>query len=264
MRMKSVKINKDLLFPYVIYNQPFKYDDSITLHPVVMKDILTFQTLSQSIIIRKNSTFHEKQIIKMSYLEFLIYCFGNDNIEEKYKISGLSQYYILAMYLLKLCCPDAEITINEQNGYYIINNEIITPQIFDDLRRIIIIQNDIDFDIDEFLNYDTEQRLLKAQKDLNKDEIRATIEDYIDSLVVAMNTTKEYIKSMTIRKFWRYIKRYQLHERYTITKTGECSGMVSFKDPIKHWMVSLEEEDKYKDLKANENSLKGKIANANS
>ena len=40
--------------------------------------------------------------------------------------------------------------------------------------------------------------------------------------------------------------------------------MVSFKDPIKHWMVSLEEEDKYKDLKANENSLKGKIANANS
>ena len=79
-----------------------------------------------------------------------------------------------------------------------------------------------------------------------------------------MNTTKEYIKSMTIRKFWRYIKRYQLHERYTITKTGECRGMISFKEPIKHWMVSLEEEDKYKDLKANENSLKGKIANANS
>jgi len=263
--MKSVKINKDLLFPYVIYNQPFKYDDSITLHPVVMKDILTFQTLSQSIIIRKNSTFHEKQIIKMSYLEFLIYCFGNDNIEEKYKISGLSQYYILAMYLLKLCCPDAEITINEQNGYYIINNEIITPQIFDDLRRIIIIQNDIDFDIDDFLNYDTEQRLLKAQKDNNKSLKSANMEDYIDSLVIAMNTTEKQIMDMTIRKFWRYIKRYQLFEIYHIMKTGECSGMVSFKEPIEYWMLGFDDnDDKYSSLKSDEQSMTNKINNANS
>ena len=78
-----------------------------------------------------------------------------------------------------------------------------------------------------------------------------------------MSTTEEYIKNMTIRKFWRYIKRYQLHEGYTIAKTGECSGMVTFKEPIKHWMISLEEDDKFKDLKTDENSLKGKIANAN-
>ena len=140
-----------------------------------------------------------------------------------------------------------------------VNDEVITSQIFDDLRRIIIIQNDIDFDIDEFLNYDTEQRLLKAKKDLNKNDDKASIEDYIDSLVIAMNTTEERIMSMTIRKFWRYIKRYQLHESYTIAKTGECSGMVSFKEPIKHWMVSLEEDDKYKDLKTDENELRSKI-----
>ena len=140
-----------------------------------------------------------------------------------------------------------------------INDEVITSQIFDDLRRIIIIQNDIDFDIDEFLNYDTEQRLLKAKKDLNKNDDKASIEDYIDSLVIAMNTTEERIMSMTIRKFWRYIKRYQLHESYTIAKTGECSGMVSFKEPIKHWMVSLEEDDKYKELKTDENELRSKI-----
>ncbi len=47
---------------------------------------------------------------------------------------------------------------------------------------------------------------LKRKKDLNKDEVKATIEDYIDSLIIAMSTTEEYIKNMTIRKFWRYIK----------------------------------------------------------
>ena len=184
-----------------------------------------------------------------------------EELEKEYDIAGLSQYLILTMQLLQLCCQNQEVRLTQEG--LSINNEIITPEVFDDLRRIIIIQNDIDFDIDEFLNYDTEQRLLKAQKDLNKDEVKATIEDYIDSLIIAMSTTEEYIKNMTIRKFWRYIKRYQLHEGYTIAKTGECSGMVTFKEPIKHWMISLEEDDKFKDLKTDENSLKGKIANAN-
>ena len=66
--------------------------------------------------------------------------------------------------------------------------------------------------------------------------------------------------NMSIRKFWRYIKRYQLYENYTISKTGECSGMVKFKEPIKYWMVSLEKnEDKYKNFKANETELRSKI-----
>lgn len=255
----SVEIKKETLFPLLIYNKPVKYTENIILYPVTMNDIVTFQALSQSITVRKNSTFHEKQIIKMTYLDFLLYCLGNEELEKQYKIIGLSQYFFYAIQLLQLCCRDAEIKLNQQTGQIIINGEVITPQIFDDLRRIIIIQNDIDFDIDEFLNYDTEQRLLKAQKDLDKDKDKANIEDYIDSLVIAMHTTEDRIMEMTIRKFWRYIKRYNLHENYTIMRTGECSGMVSFKEPIKHWMVSLEEDDKYKHLKADENELRSKI-----
>ena len=145
------------------------------------------------------------------------------------------------------------------------NNELITPQIFDDLRRIIIIQNDIDFDIDEFLNYDTEQRLLKAQRDNAKNANRkdVNIEDYIDSLAIAMKINEQQIKNMTIRKFWRYIKRYQLCESYRIMKTGECSGMVSFKEPIEYWMTGLNEEDKYSSLKSDEQYMKNKINDAN-
>ncbi len=256
-----MKINKDTLLPYLIYNKPFQYSENITLYPVTMNDILLFQTFTPSITVRKNSIFHSKKIIKMSYLEFLYYSFRNDELENEYRIDGLSQYFLLAVQLLQICCKEQDVKIS--NNGITINDQIVTPQIFDDLRRIIIIQNDIDFDIDEFLNYDTEQRLLKAQKDLSKSDNKTNIEDYVDSLIIAMNTTEKHVMNMTIRKFWRYIKRYQLHERYTITKTGECSGMVSFKEPIKHWMISLDEDDKYKDLKTDENSLRGKIANAN-
>lgn len=254
-----MKINKDILLPYLIFNDPFQYNEQITLYPVKMTDILLFQTLSKSITVRKNSIFHDKKIIKMTYFDFLKYSFENKELESQYQIQGLSQYFFYSIQLLYLCCQNSDIKINQETGDLFINKCIITPEIFDDIRKIIIIQNDIDFDIDEFLNYDTEQRLLKADSDQNKDKDKADIEDYIDSLVIAMNTTEEIIKNMTIRKFWRYIKRDQLHEEYIVAKTGECSGMVSYKTPIKNWRTSLAEDDKYKNLKTDENELKSKI-----
>lgn len=251
-----MKISKEYLLPFLIYNKPITYNN-ITLYPVTMNDVIMFQTFSNSITVRKNSIFRNKHIIKMSYLDFLFYSFGNTDLENEYKISDLSKYLYFALQLLQLCCKDQEVKIFQTNIF--INNEIVTPEIFDDIRRIIIIQNEIDFNIDEFINYDTEQKLLNAQHSVNKEENKANIEDYIDSLIIAMNISEERVMHMTIRKFWRYIKRYQLHEGYTIAKTGECSGMVSFKEPIKHWMVSLEVDDKYKNIKMDENELKSKV-----
>ena len=260
MEMKFVKINKQMLLPFMMYNSPIRYSENIVLHPILMKDIIIFQSLESSITLRKNSTFREKKIIKMTYLDFLLFSAGNMELEIQYNILGLSNYYYHAIKLLQLCCKDSDIRIEKDTGKLTINGEIVTSEIFDDLRRIIIIQNDIDFDIDEFINYDTEQRLLKAQKDLSRDDDSVSIEDYIDSLVIVMHVTEEYVMNMTIRKFWRYIKRYNLHETYTIAKTGECSGFVKFNEPIKHWMRSIDDdEDKYKNLKTDESELRSKV-----
>lgn len=252
-------IDNESLLPLIMYNKPFKYNNDITLYPVTMNDFLIFQKSSKSITLRKNSIFREKKLIKMSYLDLIFYSFGNEELEIAYKIPELSQYLLYFIQLTELCCKDSKIKIDTSTNQLLIGSTIITSEIFDDLRRIIIIQNGIDFDIDEFINYDTEQRLLKAEMDQNRKNDKANIEDYIDSLVVAMNVTEEIVMNMTIRKFWRYIKRYQLYEGYTIAKTGEFSGMVSFKEPIKYWMLSLDEEDKYKHLKTDEETLKGKI-----
>lgn len=254
-----MKINKETLFPSLIYNLPVKYSDKILIYPVRMEHILEFQFLSKSITLRKNSIFHNKEIIKMSYLDFLVFSLGNKEISSIYDIKELDHYFLYAVNLLQLCCPKSKIQIDFNNGTILINEELITSEKFDDLRRIIILQNNIDFDIDEFLNYDTEQKLLKAQKEIDKNDT-TTIEDYIDSLAIAMHITEQQIMNMTIRKFWRFIKRYNLHETYTIIKTGECSGMVSYKEPIKHWMSSIDEDDKYKNLKADEQELRSKIS----
>ena len=256
-----MEINKDLLFPSLIYNEPIQYNQSIILHPIKMKDIVVFQRYQSALILRKDSIFHEKKIIKMGYLDFIKYAFQNNELAEQYKLPLLPYYYEFIIYLLSLVCGEkAEITFNTQTLDFSINGFQITNEVFDDLRKIIIIQNDIDFDIDEFMNIDTIEALEKAREfEAKKNKEKADIEDYIDSLIIGMKVTEEYVSNLTIRKFWRYIKRINKHDEYNACRSGQMSGMVTFKEPIQHWMTSIEVTDKYENLKTDEQELRSKI-----
>ena len=88
---------------------------------------------------------------------------------------------------------------------------------------------------------------------------KADIEDYIDSMIIGMKVTEEYVSNMTIRKFWRYIKRINKHEEYNACRSGEMGGMVTFKEPIHHWMTSIDVDDEYENLKTDEDELRSKI-----
>ena len=257
----SVEINKDTLFPYLIYNKEVKYNEHITLYPIKMKDIITFQQYQMALTLRKDAIFQDKQIIKMGYLEFIKYACRNDELAQKYNMPLLPFYYDFIIGILQLTCgEDVEIKYNTSTLDFSINDFLVTDEVFDDLRKIIIIQNDIDFDIDEFMNIDTVKALEKAREfEAKKNKEKADIEDYIDSLIIGMKVTEEYVSNLTIRKFWRYIKRINKHEEYEACRSGQMSGMVTFKEPIQHWMTSIEVTDKYENLKTDEEELRSKI-----
>ena len=257
----SVEISKDTLFPYLIYNKEIKYNEHITLYPIKMKDIITFQQYQMALTLRKDAIFQDKQIIKMGYLEFIKYACRNDELAQKYNMPLLPFYYDFIIGVLQLTCgEDVEIKYNTSTLDFSINDFLITDEVFDDLRKIIIIQNDIDFDIDEFMNIDTVKALEKAREfEAKKNKEKADIEDYIDSLIIGMKVTEEYVSNLTIRKFWRYIKRINKHEEYEACRSGQMSGMVTFKEPIQHWMTSIEVTDKYENLKTDEEELRSKI-----
>ena len=256
-----MEINKDTLFPYLIYNKEIKYNEHITLYPIKMKDIITFQQYQIALTLRKDAIFQDKQIIKMGYLEFIKYACRNDELAQKYNMPLLPFYYDFIIGILQLTCgEDVEIKYNTSTLDFSINDFLITDEVFDDLRKIIIIQNDIDFDIDEFMNIDTVKALEKAREfEAKKNKEKADIEDYIDSLIIGMKVTEEYVSNLTIRKFWRYIKRINKHEEYEACRSGQMSGMVTFKEPIQHWMTSIEVTDKYENLKTDEDELRSKI-----
>ena len=257
----SVEINKDTLFPYLIYNKEIKYNEHITLYPIKMKDIITFQQYQMALTLRKDAIFQDKQIIKMGYLEFIKYACRNDELAQKYNMPLLPFYYDFIIGILQLACgEDVEIKYNTSTLDFSINDFLVTDEVFDDLRKIIIIQNDIDFDIDEFMNIDTVKALEKAREfEAKKNKEKADIEDYIDSIIIGLKVTEDYVSNLTIRKFWRYIKRINKHEEYEACRSGQMSGMVTFKEPIQHWMTSIEVTDKYENLKTDEEELRSKI-----
>ena len=257
----SVEISKDTLFPYLIYNKEIKYNEHITLYPIKMKDIIAFQQYQMALTLRKDAIFQDKQIIKMGYLEFIKYACRNDELAQKYNMPLLPFYYDFIIGVLQLTCgEDVEIKYNTSTLDFSINDFLVTDEVFDDLRKIIIIQNDIDFDIDEFMNIDTVKALEKAREfEAKKNKEKADIEDYIDSIIIGLKVTEEYVSNLTIRKFWRYIKRINKHEEYEACRSGQMSGMVTFKEPIQHWMTSIEVTDKYENLKTDEEELRSKI-----
>lgn len=254
-----MEIRKDLIYPLLIFDKEILYSEKIVLYPVKMKNFIEFQQYSSAITIPKNSIFTEKQLIKMSYFDFIKYAHNNQELAQKYKMPILPYCFVWILLLFQLVCgKEAKITY-EKNLTIFINGEEISSEKFDDLRKLIILQNDIDFNINEFINRDTLNALEKAREfEAKKKKEQANIEDYIDSMVIALKLTEEYISNLSIRKFWRYVKRVNKYDNYTACVNGEMSGMVQFKEPISHWMSSLEVEDKYESLKVNEEELKDK------
>lgn len=256
-----MEINKDTFRQNLIFDTPIKYDDHITLYPVKMGNFLEFQMFQNAITVRKDSIFQRKEVIKMGYFDFIKQVALKAEKYQNSDLPFLSLYYSFILSMLpKICGEESRVEYNNHTLDLYINGELITNEIFDDMRRIIIIQNDIDFDIDEFMNIDTVKALEKAREfEAKKNKETSDIEDYIDSLVIELRTTNEYVMNLTVRKFWRYIKRVNKHEQYEACLNGQMSGMATFKESIEHWMTSIEVKDKYENLKTDEGELREKI-----
>lgn len=277
----SSYINQSILEQSLYFSLPYDYNGLFKIYPTKMSQILEYKTYVQSILVRKDSVFPIKQILRLDYFDFLKFIDSNIELEIQYQLPNLHLFYQFFVRLLTLVCQDENQIVQyndvtkdiaimvkipsnpNENGTEKLEPKMnvikLTGEMVDDIRRIIIAQNDEDFDIDEFMNRETEERLNKAQRDLNPNEQSPTIEDRIDSLTVGLHMNVEEICNLTIRKFNRLLKRVITYEEYKTSTLALKTGMVKFKDPIKHWTSPIEVEDKYKHVKTDESELRNKI-----
>ena len=138
---------------------------------------------------------------------------------------------------------------NEMYNYIFINSEE-----FDDIRHLIMIQNDIVSEhypshIEEIL-YETKEKLRK----INKEKI-TEFEDLITAVAFTTGLKVEDMYNMTIRRFNRYLKLTTDKSDYYLYKHLELGGKIEIKKDLDYWLSHYEPKGKFDDALIKDSSL---------
>lgn len=132
---------------------------------------------------------------------------------------------------------------------------------FDEIKNIILFQNIPDYD-DTYIDPKVEAALKEAEDFMHRNKSKtASLEDQMVCVLISTALSTEQIHNLTIRKFTKILQRVDHKLHYEIYKTAECSGMVTFKDGVEHWLSEIK-RNKYSDVIVNSDdyeNLKNKI-----
>lgn len=241
---------------FLYTDQPIPYKE-LLFYPIKVKDYTNFLWCVQSLLIDKNAI-PDINIISMSYLEFLFHLADNG------ETIHLQQLLTLFTMVLHIDVDDIKLYRKNNKPYIVIKEIEYDYNDLIEIKRIILLQNDID-DIDETIQKELRDELEKAEqlKAQMSGKQPGTFEDNIICLMTAIpGLSLDDIYEMPIRKFNKALKRADHKLHYEIYLAASMSGFVTFKDKnaIKHWMSNLDETDKYKDVTMGIDELQNKIA----
>jgi len=243
---------------YFTYDKPIPFKN-LLIYPVLMSEYFEFFNYINCLTIEKNNIPNAK-IIGMSYLEFLY------RIKDEKNDSDIMTCGEMLTNIIRICFnvdPDTFRMYSDNEGKVTlkINNEEINKKEFDTLKRIICYQNSPDYD-DAYIDPTLKQALDDANNLRNRDKSAGStsLERQILCVISGTPFKVEDIMNMTIRKFLLLLEIVNSKVDYLVYKSGECSGNVTFKNPIMHWMYH---KDTKFDTLVNYDSFKQKVNNAN-
>ena len=224
---------------YKNYYEELTFDDPIDykgllLYPVSIRKINKFLQSSSVIRIQKEYI-PDKEIIKMSYLKFLM-----TNIDKEKEEYGESLTFDLLALCFMICMRIEEISIRlfiDEDGKakLILNGVEIDENEFDYLRKLILYQNLPNYD-DELINPDLKNDLEQAYKIKNGGEETEDFEHLIANLVIGTGMNIDDVKNLPIRKFYIIGQVMDRKLHYSIYKQASVGGFVEFKQPITHYL----------------------------
>ena len=224
---------------YKNYYEELTFDDPIDykgllLYPVSIRKINKFLQSSSVLRIQKEYI-PDKEIIKMSYLKFLM-----TNIDKEKGEYGESLTFDLLALCFMICMRIEEISIRlfiDEDGKakLILNDVEIDENEFDYLRKLILYQNLPNYD-DELMNPDLKNDLEQADKIKNGGEETEDFEHLIANLVIGTGMNIDDVKNLPIRKFYIIGQVMDRKLHYSIYKQASVGGFVEFKQPITHYL----------------------------
>ena len=215
------------------FDDPIDYK-GLLLYPVSIRKINKFLQSSSVLRIQKEYI-PDKEIIKMSYLKFLM-----TNIDKEKDEYDESLTFDLLALCFMICMRIEEISIRlfigeDGKAKLILNDVEINENDFDYLRKLILYQNLPNYD-DELMNPDLKNDLEQADKIKNGGEETEDFEYLIANLVIGTGMNIDDVKNLPIRKFYIIGQVMDRKLHYSIYKQASVGGFVEFKQPITHYL----------------------------
>ena len=157
--------------------------------------------------------------------------------------------------------PSLEILpiMNEVYGINIFDERTaikITAEDFDEIIRIILYQNVLDY-TDRYIDPDVRRAVNEYYRLKNKDAKIVPLEHKITCVQLKTGMTKGAIGDLTIRNFYQLFDTLVDESDYIAAKTAEFNG-VQFKSPIEHWAYKAR-KDRYAEAFSDADAFVDKI-----
>ena len=129
-----------------------------------------------------------------------------------------------------------ELSSNEKNQFKLFVKGIeINSKKFKELKRIYCYQNILDYN-DDYIDPELKEALDEAARLRAGNTEQPTLERQKACIVASTGYKFSELGELTLRKFALLVRIISAKVDYTAYKTGEMSGMVTFKSPYPHWI----------------------------
>lgn len=150
------------------------------------------------------------------------------------------------------------IITNDKKKQLFVGHVEITKDDYDFLRRIYCYQNILDYD-DKYVDPELKEALDEKKRLESLDSETPSLEKQEAAVITGSSYTFETIKNLSLRKFTMLLRVIESRLQYEAMRTGEMSGMVTFKNPIPHWLYSNNKKKGIMDEVTSLDSFKNKF-----
>jgi hypothetical protein len=247
-----------------IWGLPQTYKN-IKFYPLKLKET-KYKKLFYKLFCQPKSYIADRDILRMSYLKFILYAVGidpNDLLDFLYHITQIDRSIIKTfnnekshlIHYGRKEIPNVEEEIEKFSLFVYIDDEIFTEQEFDNLREIILEQNATSIEYIESYNPDLEKKLEFMQKnDLDMD-----LKDEIFSFCALTGLSEIESGEKTLFQFRARFEREVMFKEYSLFKPLEVSGQVTAqnkKDELfKHYLRHIGNSGRYDSIFLNQDKF---------
>ena len=268
-RLELMYFQNDEQIPYRLKNAVSK-DGSVSqdgynlfIKPIKVKDWSVFNNCID-IIMHELQDYNSVEIIQMSYLEFLLNVLLEQVSDEEISENAFKLSTVLSMSLgiyearkgafrNKPC-----LTLHDENGLAV---ALITPKEFNELKKIILFQNIINYD-DRYLSPEIKKEIAEYEKIKysNDSIVNPTLEKQKVFVISKTGISMKDINDMTYRTFTQ-VYNYNVNvDLYFAQKILQASQKYDMKEEAIHPLFK-KEEDRLKSAFVSKSDFEGKMKN---